>query len=49
MSSNKALRKAKHDAFQKKQEEKGKEIIVWIFGGLIVLAIIYMVYAAIMA
>ena len=49
MSSNKALRKAKHSAFQKKQEEKGREIIVWIFGGLIVLAIIYMVYAAIMA
>ena len=25
MSSNKALRKAKHSAFQKKQEEKGWE------------------------
>ena len=49
MSSNNALRKAKHSAFQKKQEKRGREIIVWIFGGLIVLAIIYMVYAAIMA
>ena len=49
MSSNKALRKAKHYAFQKKQEEKGREIIVWIFGGLIVLAIIYMIFTAIMA
>ena len=49
MSSNKALRKAKHSAFQKKQEEKGREIIAWIFGGLIVLAIIYMIFTAIMA
>jgi hypothetical protein len=48
MSSNKALRKAKHSAFQKKQEKRGREIIVWIFGGLILLAIIFMIYTAIM-
>lgn len=48
MSSNNALRKAKHSAFQKKQEKKGREIIVWIFGGLIVLAIIYMIFTAMM-
>lgn len=49
MSSNNALRKAKHDAFQKKQEKRGREIIVWIFGGLILLAIIFMIYTALMA
>jgi hypothetical protein len=49
MSSNNALRKAKHEAFQKKQEKKGREIIVWIFGGLILLAIIFMIYTALMA
>ena len=34
--------------FKKKQEKRGREIIVWIFGGLILLAIIFMIYTAIM-
>lgn len=35
---------AKREAYAKKQEEKGKKILGWIFGGLIVLAIIYLVW-----
>ena len=40
MSNKKA--NAKREAYAKKQEEKGKHIVGWIFGGLIVLAIIYL-------
>lgn len=43
MSSNKDLRRAKHAAYEKKQEEKGKRIVNWIFVGLIILAIIFMI------
>ncbi|GAA6528670.1 MAG: hypothetical protein LKH27_06125 [Prevotella sp.] len=43
MSSNKALRKSKHEAYEKKQEDKGKLVIYLIFGGLIILAIIFMI------
>jgi hypothetical protein len=35
---------AKKEAWQKKQEEKGKKIVGWIFGGLILLAVIYLVW-----
>ena len=35
---------AKKEAWQKKQEEKGKKVVGWIFGGLIVLAIIYLIW-----
>jgi uncharacterized Rmd1/YagE family protein len=45
MSSNKALRKAKHDAYEAKQEKKGKRVIDWIFIGLIILAVIFMIYS----
>ncbi len=45
MSSNKELRRAKHAAYEKKQAVKGEKVIKWIFGGLIVLAIIFMIYA----
>lgn len=39
MSGNKDLRRAKHEAYQKKQAAKGEKVIKWIFGGLIVLGI----------
>ena len=35
---------AKREAYAKKQEEKGKKVVGWIFGGLIVLAIIYLIW-----
>ena len=35
---------AKREAYAKKQEEKGKKVVAWIFGGLIVLAIIYLIW-----
>lgn len=47
MSSNNALRKAKHEAYEKKQATKGKNVITFIFFGLIVLAAIYMIYVTV--
>lgn len=44
MSSNNAIRKAKHDAFVKKQEEKGKKVVRWIFGVLVALGVAYLAY-----
>ena len=35
---------AKREAWQKKQEEKGKKVVGWIFGVLIVLAVIYLIW-----
>ena len=35
---------AKREAYAKKQEEQGKRVVEWIFGGLIVLAIIYLIW-----
>ena len=32
MSGNKDLRKAKHEAYQKKQAAKGETVVKWIFG-----------------
>ena len=32
----------KREAYAKKQEEQGRKVMAWIFGGLIVLAIIYL-------
>ena len=34
---------AKREAYAKKQEEQGKKVVTWIFGGLIILAIIYLI------
>ena len=34
----------KREAYAKKQEEQGKKVVSWIFGGLIVLAIIYLIW-----
>ena len=49
MSGNKDLRRAKHEAYQKKQAAKGEKVIKWIFGGLIVLGILFAIYAASLA
>jgi len=49
MSGNKDLRKAKHEAYEKKQAAKGEKVIKWIFCALIVLAIIFAVYSATIA
>ena len=35
---------AKKEAYAKKQEEQGKKVVMWIFGGLILFAIIYMIW-----
>jgi len=42
MSKNK--NNAKREAYAKKQEEQGKKVVTWIFVGLILLAIIYLVW-----
>ena len=34
----------KREAWQKKQEAKGKNVMKWIFGVLIILAIVYLVW-----
>ena len=49
MSGNKDLRRAKHEAYEKKQAAKGEKVIKWIFGVLIVLAIIFAIYSATIA
>lgn len=33
---------AKREAYAKKQEEQGKKVVMWIFGILIVLALVYL-------
>ncbi len=35
----------KREAYARKQEEQGKKVVSWIFGGLIVLAIIYLIWS----
>ena len=44
MGTNKALRKAKHDAYMAKQEKQGRKVVNWIFGILIVLAIMFAIF-----
>ena len=44
MGGNKDLRRAKHEAYQKKQAAKADKVVKWIFGGLIILAILCMIY-----
>lgn len=36
---------SKRDAYAKKQEEKGKKVMVWIFGVLLALALIYLIWS----
>ena len=35
---------AKKEAWEKKQEEKGKKVVAWIFGGLIDRNILYLIW-----
>lgn len=35
---------AKREAYAKKQEEQGRRVMGWIFGVLIVLAVIYLIW-----
>ena len=39
---------AKREAYQKKQEEQGRKVVNWIFGVLVVLAIIFAVWTILM-
>lgn len=41
MSGNKDLRRAKHEAYQKKQAAKGEKVVKWIFISLIVLGALF--------
>lgn len=36
---------SKRDAYAKRQEEKGKKVMVWIFGVLLALALIYLIWS----
>ena len=36
---------AKREAYAKKQEEQGKKVVAWIFGALIVLDIVFMIWS----
>ena len=36
---------SKRDAYAKKQEEKGKKVMAWIFGVLLILAVIYLIWS----
>lgn len=36
---------SKRDAYAKKQEQKGKKVMAWIFGILLALAIIYLIWS----
>ena len=42
--SNKNKVNTKKEAYAKKQEEEGKTVVSLIFGGLILLAIIYLIW-----
>lgn len=49
MSSNKDLRRAKHAAYEKKQAAQGEKVVKWIFGVLVVLAVLFAIYSATIA
>jgi hypothetical protein len=49
MSTNKSLRKARHIAYERKQEEKGKNVVNWIFGALVAMALAFLIYAMYLA
>ncbi|MBP5712956.1 MAG: hypothetical protein J6W77_08255 [Prevotella sp.] len=46
MSEKSKVKRARREA---EQEKKGKKVVNWIFGVLIVLAICYMIYVTILA
>ena len=33
------------EAYEKKQEEKGKKVMAWIFGVLLILAVFYLIWS----
>ena len=35
----------KKEAYQKKQEDNGKKVLEWIFGVLVVLAVLFVIYS----
>ena len=37
---------AKQRAYEKKQEELGKKVVMWIIGAFIVLAVFYLIFVA---
>ena len=41
--------KARRAAYEKRQEEKGRKIVNWIFAVLVILAVIFIVYSATIA
>lgn len=41
--------KVRRAAYEKRQEEKGRKIVNWIFAILVILAVIFIVYSAMMA
>ena len=34
----------KREDYAKKQEEQGKKVVTWIFAGLILLAVVYLIW-----
>lgn len=44
MAKNNKKVDAKREAYAKKQEQQGKNIVMWIIGGLIALAVAYVVW-----
>lgn len=46
---NKEFKNAKRVAYEKKQEQQGKKVVNWIFGILVVLAIIFAGYTIYLA
>ncbi len=41
--------KARRAAYEKRQEEKGRKIVNWIFAALVILAVIFIIYSATIA
>ena len=37
--------KARREAYKAKQEKEGKQVVKWIFGVLVALAIFFMIYS----
>ena len=36
---------ARRAAYQAKQEQEGKKVVNWIFGGLVALAVLFVIYS----
>lgn len=45
---SKSKNNAKREAYAKKQEEQGRKVVNWIFGVLVALAVIYLVWTVYM-